>query len=177
MRELSQSKAQFTTACLGLRTKPAETLKLSATASNGPQAIFARSERMKKSPGGDGPTASQRITNLIADLGDWRGKILAQLREVILDAAPGITEEWKWGTAVWTNRGLVCSAGAFKDHVKLNFFKGAFLKDAKHLFNAGLDAKATRAIDFHEGDAIDASALKILIRAAIAYNQTPGTKK
>jgi hypothetical protein len=79
---------------------------------------------MKKALTGGGPNASQRITNLIAELGDWRGKVLARLREVILDAAPDITEEWKWGSAVWTNKGLVCSAGAFKDHVKLNFFKG-----------------------------------------------------
>ena len=132
---------------------------------------------MKKALTGGGPNASQRITNLIAQLGDWRGKVLARLREVILDAAPDITEEWKWGSAVWTNKGLVCSAGAFKDHVKLNFFKGASLKDPKRLFNAGLDAKFTRAIDFNEGDDIDASALKALIRAAVAYNLAPGTKK
>jgi hypothetical protein len=132
---------------------------------------------MKKALTGGGPNASQRITNLIAELGDWRGKVLARLREVIQDAAPDITEEWKWGSAVWTNKGLVCSAGAFKDHVKLNFFKGASLKDPKRLFNAGLDAKFTRAIDFNEGDDIDASALKALIRAAVAYNLAPGTKK
>ena len=132
---------------------------------------------MKKALTGGGPNASQRITNLIAELGDWRGKVLVRLREVILDAAPDITEEWKWGSAVWTNKGLVCSAGAFKDHVKLNFFKGASLKDPKRLFNAGLDAKFTRAIDFKEGDDIDASALKALIRAAVAYNLAPGTKK
>ena len=132
---------------------------------------------MKKALTGGGPNASQRITNLIAELGDWRGKVLARLREVILDAAPDITEEWKWGSAVWTNKGLICSAGAFKDHVKLNFFKGASLKDPKRLFNAGLDAKFTRAIDFNEGDDIDASALKALIRAAVAYNLAPGTKK
>ena len=131
---------------------------------------------MKKALTEGGPNASQRITNLIAELGDWRGKVLVRLREVILDAAPDITEEWKWGSAVWTNEGLVCSAGAFKDHVKLNFFKGASLKDPKRLFNAGLDAKFTRAIDFKEGDDIDASALKALIRAAVAYNLAPGTK-
>ena len=132
---------------------------------------------MKKALTGGGSNTSQRITNMIAELGDWRGKVLARLREVILDAAPDITEEWKWGSAVWTNKGLVCSAGAFKDHVKLNFFKGASLKDPKRLFNAGLDAKFTRAIDFNEGDDIDASALKALIRAAVAYNLAPGTKK
>jgi len=134
-------------------------------------------EHMKKTHTGSGPSASQRITNQIAELGDWRGKALARLRKLILDVAPDLTEEWKWGTAVWRNKGLVCAAGAFKDHVKLNFFKGAFLKDPNHLFNAGLDAKATRAIDFHEGDTIDESALKALIRAAAAYNLAAETKK
>jgi hypothetical protein len=81
------------------------------------------------------------------------------------------------GTAVWTSNGLVCSAGAFKDHVKLNFFRGGALKDPKGLFNAGLDAKSTRAIDFGEGDDIDESALKALIRAAVANNLAAGTKK
>jgi hypothetical protein len=132
---------------------------------------------MKKTPTSDGLNATQRITNQIAELGDWRGKVLARLRKVIVDAVPNLTEEWKWGTAVWTNNGLVCAAGAFKDHVKLNFFKGASLEDPKGLFNAGLDAKATRAIDFNEGDNIDVSALKALIRAAVAYNVAHGTKK
>jgi hypothetical protein len=132
---------------------------------------------MNKIPQGRGPNASQRITYLIAELGDWRGQVLARLRKLILDAAPNLTEEWKWSTAVWTNKGLVCSAGAFKDHVKLNFFKGAFLSDPKHLFNAGLEAKSTRAIDFNEGDKIDQSALQALIRAAVAYNLAPQTKK
>jgi hypothetical protein len=117
---------------------------------------------------------SQLITNMIAELGDWRGELLARLRKLILDSAPDITEEWKWDTPVWTHKGLVCSAGAFKDHVKLNFFKGASLKDPKGLFNAGLDAKATRAIDFREGDNIDASSLKNLVRTAVAKNLSGG---
>jgi len=128
--------------------------------------------KKKESSGSD---ASRRITDLIAGLDDWRGEVLARLRKVILDAAPDIAEEWKWNTAVWADHGLVCSAGAFKDHVKLNFFRGASLPDPKHLFNAGLDAKATRAIDFQRGDAIDAGALKALVRAAIAGNRS-GTK-
>jgi hypothetical protein len=125
---------------------------------------------MKKAgtPGSSNP--SQLITNMIAELGDWRGELLARLRKLILDSAPDITEEWKWDTPVWTHKGLVCSAGAFKDHVKLNFFKGASLKDPKGLFNAGLDAKATRAIDFREGDNINASSLKNLVRTAVAEN-------
>src|SRR3990172_1232593 len=132
---------------------------------------------MKKADSDDGLTPSQLITNQIAELADWRGKMLARLRKLILEATPDITEEWKWGTAVWSQKGLVCSAGVFKDHVKLNFFKGASLKDAKGLFNAGLDAKATRAIDFSEGDDIDAPALKELIRTAVDYNLSGGKKK
>ena len=130
---------------------------------------------MTKSAGA-GSKASQRITNMIAELGDWRGKLLFRLRKLILDAAPNATEEWKWNTAVWTSNGMICAAGAFKDHVKLNFFKGAALKDPKRLFNAGLDAKTTRAIDFTQLDKIDESALKALIREAVAYNSTSQKK-
>ena len=120
---------------------------------------------------------SQRITNQIAELGDWRGKILSRLRKVILEGDPDITEEWKWNTGVWTSHGLVCSAGAFKDHVKLNFFNGASLKDPMGMFNAGLDAKNTRAIDFREGDSMNASALKDLIRAAVTHNLSAGKRR
>jgi hypothetical protein len=123
------------------------------------------------------PNASQLITNQIAELGDWRGRMLAELRKVILEADPGIIEDWKWGTAVWAHNGLLCSAGAFKDHVKLNFFKGASLDDPRGLFNAGLDAKATRAIDFSEGDHVDTAALTDLIRAAVALDLSTGSKR
>lgn len=129
---------------------------------------------MKQTGSKAGPNPSQRITQQIAELGGWRGSLLARLRKAILAADPGLSEEWKWGTAVWTRQGLVCSAGAFQDHVKVNFFKGASLKDPKRLFNAGLEAKATRAIDFHEGDKIDEAALKALVRAAVAHNLSAG---
>jgi len=132
---------------------------------------------MKKADPNDGMTPSQHIDNQINELADWRGEMLARLRKLILEAAPDITEEWKWDTAVWSHKGNVLAAGAFKDHIKLNFFKGASLKDQKGLFNAGLDAKATRAIDFSEGDDIDESALKELIRAAVAYNLSGSKKK
>ena len=122
-------------------------------------------------------TPSQHIDNQIKELPDWRGKMLTRLRKLILEAAPEVTEEWKWDTTVWTQNGLVCSAGAFKDHMKINFFKGASLKDPKGLFNAGLDAKATRAIDFSEGEVIDEPALKELVRAAVAHNTSGGKKK
>ena len=131
---------------------------------------------MKANPTGEADP-SQLITNQIATLGDWRGTLLASLRKLILEAAPGISEEWKWDTGVWANKGMVCSAGVFKDHVKLNFFKGAALNDPQSLFNAGLEAKASRAIDFNEGDRPNESALADLIRAAVAYNLSSGTKK
>jgi hypothetical protein len=120
---------------------------------------------------------SQLISDQIAGLGDWRGRMYAQLRKLVLEAAPEITEEWKWGTAVWAHKGLVCSVGVFKDHVKLNFFKGASLKDPSGLFNAGLEAKASRSIDFNEGERIDEPKLKDLVRAAAAYNLSGGTKE
>lgn len=129
---------------------------------------------MKKADATAGLKPSQRITKQIAELGDWRATMLSRLRKVILEADPDITEEWKWNTAVWVCNGLVCSVGAFKDHLKLNFFNGASLKDPKGIFNAGLDAKNSRAIDFSESDAIDAPALKDLIRAAVARNLSAG---
>ena len=120
---------------------------------------------------------SQRISNQIAGFGDWRGPMLARLRHLILAADPEIVEEWKWDTAVWSHKGNVVAFGAFQDHVKLNFFKGAALADPRGLFNAGLDAKASRAIDLREGDTIDESALQDLIRAAVAQNLAGGKKK
>ncbi|HSK89495.1 MAG TPA: DUF1801 domain-containing protein [Anaerolineales bacterium] len=122
-------------------------------------------------------TPSQHIDKQISELDDWRGKMLARLRKLVLESAPELAEEWKWDTPVWAHKGNVVAGGVFKDHVKLNFFKGASLADPKGLFNAGLEAKATRAIDFHEGDEIDEAALKELIRAAVAYNGSGHKKK
>ena len=113
---------------------------------------------------------SERIDTQIAELTDWRGQMIARLRTLIHETDPNITEEWKWDTAVWSHKGLVCAVGPFKKAVKMNFFQGAFLEDPQKLFNAGLDAKKTRAIDFHEGDAVNETALKELIRAAVAHN-------
>jgi hypothetical protein len=132
---------------------------------------------MKKAESQPGLTASQQITNQIAELTDWRGKLLARLRKVILAAAPGITEDWKWGTAVYVSRGNAVAISAFKDHVKINFFHGAALSDPHGLFNAGLDAKTMRSIDLFEGDKIDESALKELIRTAVAHNAASKKKK
>ena len=114
---------------------------------------------------------SKLIDKQVADLTDWRGKMLAKLRKIIHDADPELTEDWKWGTAVWSYKGLVLAVGAFKETVKMNFFQGASLPDPNKLFNAGLEAKKTRAIDFHERDKINEPALKDLIRAAVAHNR------
>ena len=114
--------------------------------------------------------ASEQISKRIDETGGWRGKLLARLRKLIRDTDPEMVEAWKWDTPVWSHNGDVVAAGAFQDHVKLNFFKGASLSDPHSLFNAGLDAKASRAIDFYEGDAVDEAALKALIRAAVAHN-------
>jgi hypothetical protein len=116
------------------------------------------------------PSPSELIHSMIAGLADWRGQILSRIRELIYESAPEITEEWKWETAVWAQKGNVVAAAAFNDHVKLNFFKGALLPDPERLFNAGLDAKTTRAIDFYEGDDLRENALRDLVRAAVAQN-------
>src|SRR5437660_1706319 len=97
---------------------------------------------------------SARIDQQMAELTDWRGRLFGELRRLIHEAAPELTEAWKWETAVFVHKANVCALGVFKDHLKLNFFQGVKLADTHGLFNAGLDARATRAIDFHEGDTI-----------------------
>jgi hypothetical protein len=120
---------------------------------------------------------SEQISAYIDKLGDWRGKTLGRLRALIRSASPELVEDWKWNTPVWSCEGNVLAAGAFKDHVKLNFFKGASLKDPRGLFNAGLDAKGSRAIDIQQGDAVNEPALKQLVRAAVALNRKPAGPK
>jgi hypothetical protein len=112
-------------------------------------------------------TPSESIDRQIAELADWRGDMYARLRAAINSADPRLREEFKWGTAVWAAKKNVCAVGAFKDHVKVNFFKGASLPDPDGLFNGGLDAKETRSIDLREGDAIDEPALQRLVRSAV----------
>lgn len=125
---------------------------------------------MKKAAKGTVPTAPQLISEYIGSIDDWRGAMLARIRKIILGAIPDLVEEWKWGSPVWTHNGLVCSASAFKQHVKVNFFQGASLDDPRRLFNAGLDAKVMRSIDYHEGDKIDAVGLGALVKEAVAWN-------
>jgi len=121
------------------------------------------------------PTPSELIDEKIDGLADWRGEMLATLRALILAADPGVTEEWKWGTAAWSHHGLICTGETYKKAVKMTFAKGASVPDPKGLFNSSLDGNVRRAIDFHEGDKPDAAALKALFRAAIAVNRAAGS--
>lgn len=118
-------------------------------------------------------TASDRIDELIAGIIDWRGKTMAAVRKAIRAADPGIVEEWKWmGSPVWSQGGMIAVANAHKGKVKLTFMHGAKIADPDGLFNAGLEGNARRAIDWLEGDTVNARALTALVRTAIAYNQT-----
>ena len=117
-------------------------------------------------------STSDQITAYIDRLGDWRGALVARIRKVVAAASPDLVEGWKWSTPVWTCDGNVLAVGAFKDHVKINFFQGASLNDPRGLFNAGLEAKATRAIDLAQGDRLDEAGLKQLVQAAVALNRT-----
>jgi hypothetical protein len=132
---------------------------------------------MKRAEANNAMTPTERISQRIAELSDWRGPMLVRLRALIHEADPNLSEEWKWETPVFAHKGNVVAIGAFQDHVKLNFFKGAVLNDPHNLFNAGLDAKAPRAIDLYEGDEINEAALQELIRAAVAINRAGGKQK
>jgi hypothetical protein len=128
---------------------------------------------MTESPSGE---AAAKITQRIDELGDWRGETLAYVRQLIHDADPDIEEEWKWekpksgGTPVWSRDGGVCTGEAYKQVVKLTFFRGAAIDDPKKLFNSSLEGNTRRAIDIHEGEKLDEAAFKRLIRAAVAAN-------
>ncbi len=133
---------------------------------------------MKKSGKRQGPSASKLITKRIADLGDWRGETLGRMRKLIQESDPDVVEEWKWmGTPVWSHDGIICTGESYKSVVKLTFAKGASLKDLARLFNSSLDGNTRRAIYIHEGEKVDASAFKVLIREAIALNQSKLSKK
>ena len=121
---------------------------------------------------------SKLIDARIRELGDWRGKMLARVRALIKDADPDVIEEWKWrGVPVWSHAGIVCTGETYKDVVKMTFAKGAALADPAGLFNSSLEGNTRRAIDFHEGDPIDAKALKALIRAAVTLNTSSAARR
>jgi hypothetical protein len=118
----------------------------------------------------EGETAADLISKRITELGDWRGETLGRIRTLIKEADPDIVEEWKWAIPVWSHDGIVCTGETYKSHVKMTFAKGASLKDPSRLFNSSLEGNVRRAIDIHEGEELDAPALKALIRAAVALN-------
>ena len=137
---------------------------------------------MKKPGASPGQSASELISKRIADLGDWRGKTLSRMRKLIKEADPDVVEEWKWmGTPIWSHDGIICTGESYKSVVKLTFAKGASLTDKARLFNASVDGNVRRAIDIHEGEEVDASAFKALVRQAIALNTSgkskPGSRR
>ena len=132
---------------------------------------------MKKSGASQAQSASDLISNRIAELGDWRGETLSRMRKLIKEADPDVVEEWKWmDVPVWSHDGIICTGESYKKIVKLTFAKGASLKDPARLFNAGLDSKVRRAIDIHEGEKVDGSAFKALVRQAVAFNGSRKSK-
>jgi len=134
-------------------------------------------ENMKKSGASQGQSASELISKRIAELGDWRGETLSRMRKLIKEADPDVVEEWKWmGTPIWSHDGIICTGESYKNVVKLTFSKGASLKDPARLFNSSLDGNARRAIDIHEGEEVDESAFKALVRQAVALNSSGKSK-
>jgi hypothetical protein len=128
---------------------------------------------MNKSGSQKSKSPSQLIDARIKELGDWRGKMLSQLRALIKEADPDVVEEWKWrGVPVWSHDGLICTGETYKSVVKMTFAKGAALKDPARLFNSSLEGNTRRAIDFREGDKINETALKTLVRAAVTLNKS-----
>ena len=133
---------------------------------------------MSKTDASSRQPASALITERIATLGGWRGETLARMRKLIQEADPEVLEEWKWmGTPVWSHDGILCTGESYKDKVKLTFAKGASLKDPASLFNSSLDGNARRAIDILEGQKVDATAFKALIREAVALNASKAAAK
>ncbi|RUL70889.1 DUF1801 domain-containing protein [Dyella choica] len=133
---------------------------------------------MSKIESQQGPSPSQLIDARVKELGDWRGKLLAQLRALVKEADPEVVEEWKWrGVPTWSHDGIICTGETYKSHVKMTFAKGASLEDPASLFNSSLDGNMRRAIDFHEGGKINEKALKTLIRAAVTLNKSKAKAK
>jgi hypothetical protein len=131
---------------------------------------------VKKASEGEGRPAAELISERIEELGDWRGKTLARMRKLILEADKDVVEEWKWGIPVWSHDGILCTGETYKKVVKLTFAKGASLEDPAGLFNSSLEGKVRRAIDIAEGETVDAAAFKELVREAVAVNGV-GTSK
>jgi len=139
-------------------------------------------ENVKTSGTSQNQSPSALISERIAELGDWRGKTLGRMRQLIKEADPGVVEEVKWakatnpGTPVWSHDGIICTGETYKSVVKLTFAKGASLKDPARLFNSSLDGNVRRAIDIHEGETVDEAAFKALVRQAVALNSSGKSK-
>jgi hypothetical protein len=131
---------------------------------------------MKESGASQGQPASELISQRIAELGDWRGETLSRMRKLIKEADPEVVEEWKWANPIWSHDGIICTGESYKSAVKLTFSKGASLKDPARLFNSSLEGNARRAIDIHEGEVVDKSAFKALVRQAVALNSSGKSK-
>ena len=131
---------------------------------------------MKGGPQASGAAASALISERIAELGDWRGDALAKMRKLIKEADPGVVEEWKWGGPVWAHDGGICTGESYKASIKLTFHKGASLKDPAGLFTSSLEGKVRRAIDIREGEEVDESAFKALVRQAVDLNRSAKAK-
>ena len=133
---------------------------------------------MKKSGSRSSESPSRLIDARIRELGDWRGEMLSRLRALVKEADPEVVEQWKWrGVPVWSHDGLICTGETYQKVVKMTFAKGASLKDPARLFNSSLEGNTRRAIDFHQGDEINAQALKALIREAVAMNSAKANAK
>lgn len=133
---------------------------------------------MSKSGSQNSQSPSQLIDARIKELGDWRGKMLSRLRSLVKEADPQVIEEWKWrGVPVWSDDGLICTGETYKSVVKMTFARGAALKDPAGLFNSSLEGNTRRAIDFHEGDKINETALKELVRDAVTLNKSKRQKR
>ena len=155
------------------KVHPARAVVPGATAPKSPTVSARKPAAAKKrSPSKSAESPSELIDARIAELGDWRGEMLARLRALIKQADPDVIEEWKWGIPVWSHNGLICTGETYKKVVKTSFAKGASLADPSGLFNSSLEGNTRRAIDFREGDTLDAAALKALIRAAVAFNKS-----
>src|SRR5271155_1806116 len=132
---------------------------------------------MNRLDANEGQSASENISKKIAELGDWRGETLSRMRKLIKEANPDVVEERKWmGTLIWSHDGILCTGESYNNVVKLTFSKGASLKDPARLFNSSLDGNARRAIDIHEGEEVDESAFKALVRQAVALNSSGKSK-
>ncbi len=139
----------------------------------GALAAAAAGPRIAQYASAEGKTPSQLIDARIEELGDWRGELLSRLRALVKEADPQIVEEWKWrGVPTWYHDGIVCTGETYKSAVKMTFAKGAALDDPSGLFNSSLEGNTRRAIDFHEGEQVDERALKALVRAAVALNES-----